>query len=191
MLVEDLKNYHHEFLSIKSEAQNLFANLTDTQLNWQPGSNRWSVAQCIDHLLVTGRNSLSHIHEALNEARSKGPISQGPFRYGMIERWFVRQMEPRAKMRFKAPKAYRPSVDRLPAEIVPSFYVLQEEFLLCIEVANGIDLSRTKVNNPVSRWFRLSLGQEVAFNAAHERRHLWQARQVKRERDFPRLPTAV
>jgi hypothetical protein len=78
---------------------------------------------------------------------------------------------------------------RLPAEIVTS--ALQEEFLLCIEAANGIDLSRTKVNNPVTRWFRLSLGQELAFNAAHERRHLWQARQVTQERDFPRPPTAV
>ncbi len=191
MLVEDLQNYHQQYLAIKSEAQNLFGNLTDTQFNWQPGSDRWSVAQCIDHLVVTGRNSLSHINESLNGARSKGLISQGPFRYGMIERWFVRQMEPRARMRFKAPKAYLPSAGRLPAEIVPSFYVLQEEFLLCIEAANGIDLSRTKVNNAVSRWLRLSLGQELAFNAAHERRHLWQARQVTRERDFPRLPTAV
>jgi hypothetical protein len=94
-------------------------------------------------------------------------------------------------MRFKAPKVYLPSVARLPAEIVTSFYVLQDEFLQCIEEANGIDLSRTKVCNAVSRWFRLSLGQELAFNAAHERRHLWQATQVKQERDFARLPTAV
>jgi hypothetical protein len=61
----------------------------------------------------------------------------------------------------------------------------------CIEEANGIDLSKTKVSNAVSRWFRLSLGQELAFDAAHERRHLWQARRVKEELDFPRLPTAV
>jgi hypothetical protein len=188
MLVEDLKSYQQQFLSIKSEAQILFGQLIESQLNWQPGSNRWSVAQCLDHLLVTGRNSLSHIYEALDDARSRGLMSQGPFRYGMIERWFVRQMEPRAGMRFKAPKAYLPSANRLSAEILPSFYVLQGDFLLCIEAANGIDLSRTKVNNPVSKWFRLSIGQELAFNAAHERRHLWQARLVTQEQDFPSLP---
>jgi hypothetical protein len=42
-----------------------------------------------------------------------------------------------------------------------------------------------RVNNAVSRWFRLSLGQELAFNIAHERRHLWQAEKVKEIADFP------
>lgn len=162
-----------------------------------PMVTAWSLVPQ-DHLQVVrtmfGLNELQSmlvIDEALNEARVKGLLSQGPFRYGMIERWFVRQMEPRARMSFKAPKAYLPSKDRLPCEIVPSFYALQEEFLLCIEAANGIDLSRTKVNNAVSRWFRLSLGQELAFNAAHERRHLWQARVVKREGDFSPLSSAT
>jgi len=175
MLVEDLQNYHRQFESIKTDAQNLLGDLNELQFNWQPGTDRWSIAQCIDHLVVTGRSSLSNIRRAVNEARSKGLFSPGPFRYGLIEKWFVRQMEPPAKMMFKAPKAYMPSAHQPYAEIVASFYSLQEEFLSCIEEANGIDLSKTKVSNAVSRWFRLSLGQELAFNAAHERRHLWQA----------------
>ena len=191
MLVEELQNYHQQFQSIKIEAQNLLTDLTDVQFNWRPDTDRWSISQCIDHLVVTGRNSLSHIDRAINEARAKGLFSQGPFRYGLIESWFVRQMEPRARMRFKAPKVYLPSANRPYAETVLRFYDLQEEFLQRIEQANGIDLSRAKVNNAVSRWFRLSLGQELAFNTAHERRHLWQAKQVKQERDYPRLPTTV
>lgn len=187
MLVEDLQSYHQQFISIKSGAQSLLGNLTDLQFNWQPGVDRWSIAQCVDHLIVTGRNSLSHVHSAIGEARSTGLLSDGPFRYRLIERLFVRQMEPRARMRFKAPEAYVPATGRLSLEIVASFYLLQEEFLQCIEEANGIDLARTKVNNPVSKWFRLSLGQELAFNAAHERRHLWQAEEITNQRDFPRL----
>lgn|SRR5262249_26656493 len=189
MLVADLQNYHQQFQSIKIDAQDLLAGLSEIQFNWRPGANRWSIAQCLDHLLVTGRNSLSNIHVAINDARSKALFSQGPFRYGVLEKWFVRQMEPPARIRFKAPKAYVPSGQGSYAEIVKDFYRLQEEFLQCIEEANGIELSKTKVSNPVSRWFKLSLGQELAFNAAHERRHLWQARRVKQERDFPRLPT--
>src|SRR6267378_3510421 len=164
MLVEDLQNYHRQFESIKTDAQSLLGDLSELQFNWHPGSDRWLIAQCIDHLVVTGRSSLSNIRRAINKARSKGLSSPGPFRYGLIERWFVRQMEPPARMTFKAPKAYMPSVDQPYAEIVASFYSLQEEFLACIGEANGIDLSKTKVSNAVSRWFRLSLGQELAFN---------------------------
>ena len=191
MLVEDLQNYQQQFQSIKIGAENLLRDLNELQFNWQPGADRWSIAQCIDHLVVTGRSSLSNIHCAINDARSKDLFSPGPFRYGLIERWFVRQMEAAATMTFKAPKAYLPSASQPHAEIVASFYSLQEEFLSCIGEANGIDLSRTKVSNAVSRWFRLSLGQELAFNAAHERRHLWQAGRVKKELDFSRTPTTV
>jgi hypothetical protein len=37
-----------------------------------------------------------------------------------------------------------------------------------------------KVANPVSTWFRMTLGQEFALTAAHERRHLWQGWHVRR-----------
>jgi hypothetical protein len=62
-------------------------------------------------------------------------LAQGPFRYGLIERWFVRQMEPPARMTFKAPKAYLPSAYRPYPESVTSFYSLQDDFLACIEEA--------------------------------------------------------
>src|SRR5213594_3738423 len=100
MLVEDLQNYHRQFESIKTDAQNLLGDLNELQFNWQPSTDRWSIAQCIDHLVVTGLNSLSNIHRAINEARSKRLFSSGPFRYGLIEKWFVRQMEPPARMTF-------------------------------------------------------------------------------------------
>jgi hypothetical protein len=38
-----------------------------------------------------------------------------------------------------------------------------------------------KVANPVSSWFTMTLGQELALTAAHERRHLWQAWRVRRK----------
>ena len=183
MLAEDLQNYHEQFQAIKIDAREILSDLTDIQFNWNPGRDRWSIAQCIDHLLVTGYNSLSNVHIAISEARSKGRFREGPFRYGIIERWFVRQMEPPARIRFKAPRAYLPSGELHYAEMVRNFFIMQDEFLQCIQEAEGIDLSKVKVSNPVTRWFRLSLGQEIAFNAAHERRHLKQAMAVKREQE--------
>src|SRR5262249_39816149 len=105
-------------LSITSEGTNLPGDLSETQLNWKPTPDQWSIGQCIDHLLVTGRNSLLNIHQAISDARSRNLFNEGPFRYGLIEKWFVNQMGPEARMRFKAPKAYMPTTDWLDAEIV-------------------------------------------------------------------------
>jgi hypothetical protein len=191
VLTEELQDLCRQFEAIRADASSLLGDLTDAEFNWQPGSNQWSVGQCIDHLVVTGNSSLSWIRVAVDDARSRGLVSQGPFRYGMVEKWFVRQMEPPVKLKFKAPRAYKPTLAHDYAQsdwaqTVAAFYKLQDDFLRGAADADGLDLARIKVNNAVTRWFRLSLGQELAFNAAHERRHLWQARRVKQAPGFPR-----
>jgi hypothetical protein len=52
--------------------------------------------------------------------------------------------------------------------------------------ANGLDLVRARVTSPVLRWRRFSLGAAFAMLAAHERRHLCQARRVAALTEFPR-----
>jgi hypothetical protein len=37
----------------------------------------------------------------------------------------------------------------------------------------------------VTRLVKISLGQVFPFIAAHERRHLWQARRVREDANFP------
>jgi len=63
---------------------------------------------------------------------------------------------------------------------------VQRRFLLLLERADGLDLRRVKVPTPVVRWFGLSLGSTFAQAAAHERRHLAQARRV-----LAKLPKGV
>jgi hypothetical protein len=51
--------------------------------------------------------------------------------------------------------------------------------------AEGLDLARVKVPTPISRLLKLSLGMTLAQAAAHERRHLEQARRVRENPRFP------
>jgi len=51
--------------------------------------------------------------------------------------------------------------------------------------ANGIDLSRSCVRSPLASWIRIPLGSAFASMAAHERRHLWQARKITEMAGFP------
>jgi hypothetical protein len=51
--------------------------------------------------------------------------------------------------------------------------------------SSGLDLGRIKFRSPLIPLLRLSLGTWFQFLLAHERRHLWQARQVRQELRFP------
>ena len=60
--------------------------------------------------------------------------------------------------------------------IMPTFLHVQSMFQLQMQRAEGLDLARVKVATPISRFLRMSLGAMFAQAAAHERRHLEQAR---------------
>ena len=178
-LVLELQGYYRQFALIERTATVLLESLTEAQLTWRDDVRTWSIADCLNHLVVTGNHSLRGIRSAVVEARAGGLLAVGPFRHSVLENWFIRLMDAPPTIKFKVPKAYRPVPVVSPFEIVAGFFLLQDELFRALNQANGIDLRRVKVVNPVSKWFKLSLGQEFAFTAAHERRHLWQATRVR------------
>jgi hypothetical protein len=54
-----------------------------------------------------------------------------------------------------------------------------------ILASEGLDLRRIAHASPVLPLFRYSLGTSLAAILAHERRHVWQARQVRTQPSFP------
>ena len=188
-LVADLEEYARQIEAIKEDARDLLKDLSDEQFNWQPAPGHWSIAECLDHLAVTGHELSKNISEAIADARSRGLLGRGPFRYGVIGNMIVRSMEPPVKMKFKAPKIFRPREGQSLEEVARDFFAVQDEVLRLIREANGINLARAKVTSPVTNLLKLSLGQAFSLVATHERRHLWQARQVRTHPAFPSAET--
>ena len=71
-------------------------------------------------------------------------------------------------------------------EIEAGFRGYQVQFVDRLRQANGVDLAKARVQSPANRWMRLDLGAGFALMTAHERRHLWQARQLTERPDFPK-----
>jgi hypothetical protein len=181
----ELERHRRAFLAIERDARDMLHGLSDAQLAWKPVPNAWSIAECLDHLVVTGRQSVKYIAEAAGAGRARGLLAPGPFRYNPLERWMVWVMEPPARLKFPAPRAYRPPPARPGSVVVTDFFDLQHGLLETLGQVNGLDLVKIRVRNPVSRWITFSLGKELAFTVAHERRHLWQARRVRTHPAFP------
>ena len=177
----ELDEYRRQFHVIDHDAAALVAGLTEDQLAWRERPALWSIADCFNHLIVAGDQSLANIRIAAARARDRGMLGSGPFRHGMMGAWFVHFMDAPAKIRVRSPRAYLPAPHMPVAEICPRFFRLQMDLVKALEEVDGIDLARVKVPNPVTNWFTMSLGQEFAFIAAHERRHLRQASHVRQK----------
>ena len=183
-LVEELRDYYEQIENIEEDAQELTAPLDDTQFNWRPSPKQWSISECLAHLNVAAGLDFPRLAEEIERGRAAGLTGHGPFRYGFFSRWFVGFMDAPPKFRVKATKIYLPPVGHLKDKVVPEFLSIHQGLLELVVKANGLDLARIKVASPAGP-FKLSLGQRFALVAAHDRRHLWQAWQVRKHRDFP------
>ena len=185
-LAPEIDEFRRQFDQLADEADALVAPLTEEQFIWQPAPGSWSVAQCVDHLNVTARLYLPRLDEGIAEGIRRGLYGEGPFTHDFIGKWFVRTMEPPARLKIKAPAAFHPAPQRSRAEIMAAFRAYQVQFVDRLRQASGLDLRRAKVVSPASTWIKMSLNAAFALMVAHERRHLWQARQVIAAPGFPR-----
>ncbi len=65
------------------------------------------------------------------------------------------------------------------ADVLREFAAVREQLAERVRQADGLDMAHVKTISPVSRLLRLPLGAYFDFIIAHDRRHLWQARQVR------------
>jgi hypothetical protein len=185
-VVPDFQNADEHYRIIRDEAGALAAGLTDTQFNWRSSPEKWSIAQCLDHLNVVGFLLLPRLEEAVDRARALGRRSDKPVNYGWMGRWFIRGVAPIPARKMKTPGAYNPSstwaaVD----EVLPRFKELQDRLINLAEDAQGYDVGHIKIASPVSGLLRLNIPAWLVATAAHEQRHLLQARAVREAVGFP------
>jgi len=184
-LAQDLAACLVELDEIDADARRLLAGLEDARFNWSPGTSRWSIAQCLAHLDIVGRAYITVLDQAMERARAESLFAQAPFHYGFFERWFVRSSEPPAGLRLRTPGPARPSSEYFIEQLPGRFFTLQDELRQRLRRADGLDLARVKVASPFVRTLKLGLGPCFQFLVAHERRHLWQAWQVRNCDAFP------
>ena len=167
-----------EFERLAADADALALPLTDEQFHQPPPDGGWAVAQCIDHLNSAARAYLPKLDDAISDAIKKGLYGEGPFSYGLFACFFIWSMEPPPKFKVKNPAVFQPGPNRSRHEITAAFRAYQVQFVDRLRQARGLDLARVKVISPASKVLRLPLGAVFEVITAHERRHLWQARQV-------------
>ena len=169
-----------QFEATKREAATLVAGMSDAQLNWRP-AKRWSVGQCLMHLATGTDAVLPAIDRAIGKAREQGwPRPAGPVRFGWMARMMVGSMEPPPKRLMKTWPIFEPPTEVLRRDdVLQALNAARDRILERTRQAEALDYRRAIVVSPVSWLIRIPLGGYLAFLAAHDRRHLYQAQQVK------------
>jgi hypothetical protein len=176
-----------ELEKIRQEAadnENRFAALAEAlaeqEMAWRPEPGRWSIAEILIHLRLTNEACLPSLDHAIEDARRKKLLAEGPFRLGWMGRFFVWYVEPPPMIRLPAPAVLRPLLEGPAGEALPRLLDSRRRVLARLEAASGLDLERARFVSPFASFVKMSLLAIFSVFTAHERRHLWQAENVRR-----------
>jgi hypothetical protein len=115
----------------------------------------------------------------IEQAKQEKGFGEGPFSIGPNGRLLVWIAEPPPKFRISAPKNVQPpgAIDD-PQLLLPAFMKAQDEWERLMRVQEGLDLAKIQVGQGI---FRMRLAAALPWMMAHQRRHLLQAENVKRQ----------
>jgi DinB superfamily len=183
----DLQQLLDEVHAVGHAANALVSAVSDAQFFWQPNEGRsWSIAQCLDHLAITNAFYGHAIDNAIESARARGLAGGGPIESSIVGRMFIWTLEPPVNRRFRAPGNVIPRTHKTRDEIMDAFWEQHARMHRRIEAAAAIDVNRATFVNPFFRLLRVRVGTGLRMGPAHDRRHLWQAENVRKAPGFPR-----
>lgn len=162
-----------------------FDHLNSEQLNWKPAAEQWSIAQCLDHLVVADTcyfpilEKIASGTHTMNWWRRNSPFSRV---FGKI---LVNQLSETVKRKMRAPRKFKPDTSNIEGDIILKFNSHLDKLLLLIGSCAEADLDKTIITSPASGIVTYSLKDAVTILVQHLHRHINQAVRVKNEPGFP------
>jgi len=158
-----------------------FGPLPPAQLHRQPAPDRWSIAQCLDHLNRYGDYYLPAMEAAIRQQSHLQSQPPATFQPGWMGDYFARIMAPKngeIKNKMPAPRDKHPAQNEVPPDVIVRFLKQQDQLLKIIEQAAKVDLNRARVPVTIAPWIKLKLGDCLRVVVNHNLRHVLQAQRV-------------
>jgi DinB superfamily len=178
----DIKALEEQFEAVARDYASLVDGLDERTGGWRPDAASWSVAECLDHLATANRAYLDEMTPAAAAARAQGRTRRGPATPGFFGRLFAYTLDapPKAWSKSRAPKLINPRQAPPFGHASAAFARAHEDVRRFLRENADLDLAGITYVNPLARRLRPSLATGLHVIAAHERRHLWQAWNVRR-----------
>jgi len=164
----------------RKRAQELLGGLTAEQLTKRPDRTKWGIAECVVHLNMTASDHLPLITAAIQRGREAKLFGRGPFDLGILGPLLMRAT---ADIRVPAPrKVAHPVPIGDASRLLSDFMHVQDEWTRLIKEAEGLNLEKIKIRSPYYfGLLRTRLCANFSWLIAHQRRHLLQAENVKKQ----------
>ena len=170
-----------EFHVLTAQYAKEFAGLTTAEMDTKPAPDRWSMNECLDHLIRS--NGTYH---AMLQAVAVGTYrptgwSKVPLLPALWGRMILKSVSPVYAGKNKTFKVWQPSSSTFGRNMCGEFKEANEELARLLQGIAHVDLEWIIVTSPAAKFVAYPLKTCVEILVEHEKRHFNQALQVKRE----------
>jgi hypothetical protein len=171
----------NQVLALRVLSHQRLRPLTSEQLNRRPAYDKWSAAQCLEHLNILGGYYLPSLKSRLRLAQAKGSAAGAQVRSGWLGRYFTATAQQKNGLGdnlLRRPRQFSPTGTRLTGTVVEAFNRQLDELLRLMLLARQVDAGAVRVPNPLYPWLRLRLTDVLEALVTHLQRYVKQAVQV-------------
>ena len=172
--------------AISTDVERRFGSLSAAQINWKPDPKRWSVAQCLDHLIAGNRELHRPIDEIIEGRTTTRVLERAPRYARFWGRVMVRQLRPEAALKLTAPSRATPSASAIDPGIVRRFVDQQADTIRRVQALDARNRGNMILTSPFAWPVVYRAIDACRIIVAHERRHIAQAQRVVDSPGFPR-----
>ncbi len=162
--------------AIIQTAETDFATYSPRELNWKPTPEKWSVAECLEHLNIYSRYYNPAMEKAIQEKSHL--VFVDDFKSGWIGDFSIKSVHPDNTKKQKTLKRLAPVHSELPPTVLEDFLTYQQQLRDIISKSRNVNLNKIKIAAEVAKLLKLRLGDCLRFVVAHEQRHIQQAKAV-------------
>lgn len=163
-----------------------FGGLSPAQLNWRPNPEEWSIAYCVEHVIVANAGYFAPIGQILAGTKARSFWERLPLLPGLFGGFLIRTLEPGAKGFVPAPKAFLPGSTAIAADVLDRFAAQHAELLSLMGRCQSLDVARVIVTSPAADFVTYSLLDAFRIIVVHMQHHLHQTSKLLAMAEFPR-----
>lgn len=172
-------------LEAKEKANIHFSHLSFEQFNWKLSKEKWSIAECLQHLLIADRCYFNDLMEIGNGSYQMTTWEKYSPLTSLLGKLLKEQMKEKVKKKLVTHKLLTPTSSSYSLALLNEYNDNLSKFIDLVGSCKNTDLDKTVINSPTITWITYSLRDAIEFLFEHEHRHINQAINIMKSNGFP------
>jgi hypothetical protein len=163
-----------------------FKSLFEDQINWKPSAVSWSIAEGVDHLIVTNKLYFNEFEKQFAEKQIKIDYSKTQVKHKWLSKFIIKSVDPANIKKVKTFPVFMPSRSKHTKDVFNSFDEVQNGLINLVSTAMNLDLNKYVMSSPAAKIIKENFYDVLEIIRLHDRRHFNQAERLFNHPDFPK-----